>query len=33
MVGGIAGEEVRKYVLNLKSFSERKKEVKRDQRT
>ena len=33
MVGGIAGEEVRKYVLNLKSFSEWKKEVKRDQKT
>ena len=29
MVGGIAGEEVRKFGLNLKSFSEYKKEVKR----
>jgi len=29
MVGGIAGEEVRKFGLNLKSFSEWKGEVKR----
>ena len=29
MIGGIAGEEVRKFGQNLKSFSEWKKEVKR----
>ena len=29
MTEGIAGEEVRKFGLNLKSFSEYKKEVKR----